>query len=817
LDAGLDVERLTGGKKMPDDNRTTFLAKRRSALTGFALLLALLGAACVLPIQEKASAGVDHPSPIPATQTPEKPKSVISIDYPEEGSIFPPGITPPTFIWRDSAATSWKITISFDNHAPTIRALARGQHMHFGPIDPDAIASTNELPKLTPEQAASWIWTPDAATWSAMQLHSTAQPATVTIIGYRRGQTATSQSHVSFTTSTDPVGAPVFFRDVPLMPSEGKDGIVQPLPDSAIHLIKWRIRDITKPESHTVLTGMPTCVNCHSFSRDGKTMGIDVDGPNNDKGLYAVVPISKHISISNKDVVQWNTDGKVGKIRVGFMSQVSPDGQTVISTFAGPDLDVPSTFYVRNFKDYRFLQVFYPTRGILEWYSRATGRRQPLPGADDSRYVQTDGVWSPDGKWIIFARATARDPREPGQQMATYANDPLETKIQFDLYRIPFNDGRGGTPERIVGASENGMSNNFPKVSPDGRWIVFVQCHNGQLMRPDSKLYIIPFEGGNSRMLRANTWRMNSWHSFSPNGRWLVFSSKARSPYTQMVLTHIDPNGIDSPPIFVDNATASNRAVNLPEFVNIAGDGIDEIKVPAVDVYALMGQAMRLEEKQQYAEALEIWKKAVTMAPDDAKVQNDLAANLYLNGEASEAIEILRKAIQINPELTQGHYNLGAFLLQQGHPDLALPELETAVSQDPRFPSGEATLAGDYGALGRNAEALGHWRKALVLTPKSVIAHVGAARILSSASDDSLRNGSDAVALAQQANDLTFGTDPTVLDTLGAAYAEEGQFPKALESAHRALDFAVAKGDTGMANAIRFRINLYEQNKPFRN
>ena len=61
MDAGLDVERGTGGKKMTDDNRTTLLAKRRSALTGFALLLALLGAACVLPIQEKASAGVDHP------------------------------------------------------------------------------------------------------------------------------------------------------------------------------------------------------------------------------------------------------------------------------------------------------------------------------------------------------------------------------------------------------------------------------------------------------------------------------------------------------------------------------------------------------------------------------------------------------------------------------------------------------------------------------------------------------------------------------------------------------------------------------------
>ncbi len=95
----------------------------------------------------------------------------------------------------------------------------------------------------------------------------------------------------------------------------------------------------------------------------------------------------------------------------------------------------------------------------------------------------------PDGKYIVFARAEARDPRTPGQEPALRANDPNETPIQYDLYRIPFNDGNGGTPERIVGASQNGMSNNFPKVSPDGKWIVFVQCHNGQLMRPDSQLY----------------------------------------------------------------------------------------------------------------------------------------------------------------------------------------------------------------------------------------------------------------------------------------------------------------------------------------
>ena len=282
-------------------------------------------------------------------------------------------------------------------------------------------------------------------------------------------------------------------------------------------------------------------------------------------------------------MIAWSTfRGKLGgKLRVGFMSQVSPDGQRVVTTINDPGagqpdyqrrknpLDLMQNYFVSNFKDYRFLQVFYPTRGILAWYDKAAGQLQPLPGADDPEFVHTDAVWSPDGKYLVFARAQARDAYPPGARMAERANDPNETPIQYDLYRIPFRDGQGGKAEPIAGASANGMSNSFPKVSPDGRWIVYVQARNGQLMRPDSRLFIVPAAGGVAREMRCNTRLMNSWHSFSPNGRWLVFSSKSRSPYTQMFLTHLDEDGNDSPAILIENATAANRAVNIPEFANI--------------------------------------------------------------------------------------------------------------------------------------------------------------------------------------------------------------------------------------------------------
>jgi tetratricopeptide (TPR) repeat protein len=310
---------------------------------------------------------------------------------------------------------------------------------------------------------------------------------------------------------------------------------------------------------------------------------------------------------------------------------------------------------------------------------------------------------------------------------------------------------------------------------------------------------------------------MNSWHSFSPNGRWLVFSSKSRSPYTQMYLTHIDDDGNSSPAILIDNATASNRAVNLPEFVNTAGDGIQDIQVPAVDVYRLIEKAMTQEEQRDYGSALATLKKAETLAPDDARIYNDLAANLYAQGDLPSAIGQVRQALRINPSLVQGHYNLGAFLYQQGHPGEALPEFETALDLNPRFPSGEEALADVYAALGKDSDALDHWRKAIAQSPRSANALVGAVRILSSSRNDALRNGAEAVTLAEQANKLTSGSDPIVLDALGAAYAEAGQFPQALETANHALDIATSKGDKDTANLIRSRIVLYQANRPYRN
>jgi tetratricopeptide (TPR) repeat protein len=727
----------------------------------------------------------------------------IVIDYPADGSVFPPDMAAPTFLWRDPApgAVSWQIDVSFADGSAAIHVAAKGERMHIGEIDPRCVAPTNQPPKLTSQQAAAHTWIPDPATWAAIKKQSVAGAAAVTIGGFATGNARQpiSAGHMLLHTSADPVGAPIFYRDVPLMPSKQEDGVIKPLDSRAVPLIAWRLRDVAETRSRVLLEDMHTCANCHSFSGDGKTLGMDLDGPANDKSLYTLVPVQQRMTIRNEDVISWTRfRGEFGsQLREGFMSQVSPDGRRVVTTIKPPGTKGTQFYYVANFEDYRFLQVFYPTRGILVWYDRDARKLQPLPGADDPRYVHTDAVWSPDGKYLVFARAEAKDPNPADGKMAAYANDPAEVPIQYDLYRIPFNDGKGGKPEVIAGASRNGMSNSFPKISPDGRWIVFVQARNGQLMRPDSQLYIVPAAGGQARRMVCNTPLMNSWHSFSPNGRWLVFSSKSRSPYTQMFLTHIDSEGRDTPAILIENSTAANRAVNIPEFVNIAPNGMEHIDAPAADFYRQFDVAAALAKKGEYAAAIAEWIKALAMGTDDARAHNNFGVSLAGAGRMEEAMAQYRQALAAKPDYSEAHNNLGNALSGAGRLDEAIGHYRQALEGDPASAQAHNNLGTALTEQGRLPDAIGHFEAALAIHPDYAAAHNNLAIAL--AAEDRF---DEAVAHYQKAIEIDAAyTDAH--NNLGAALARQGKLDEAIVHFRKALELnpggAQAEANLGRA------------------
>jgi Flp pilus assembly protein TadD len=566
-----------------------------------------------------------------------------------------------------------------------------------------------------------------------------------------------------------------------------------------------------------------------------------------------MLPVAKQMTMGNQNVIRWSSlqegAGEKGSEpalkRFGFMSQVSPDGRYLVTSINPPQLanahinihpgfapGISDRIFGLNYDNLDFNQVFYPTRGILAWYDRKEKKLRPLPGADDPRFVQACAFWSPDGKYLIFSRAEARDPYPPGAQAPKFANDPNERQIQYDLYRIPFNNGKGGTPQPVVGASKNGMSNNFPKVSPDGRWIVFVENRNGLLMRPDSKLYMVPFWGGKARLMKCNLPLMNSWHSFSPNGRWLAFSSKGRSIFTQLMLTHIDANGNDTPAILVENSTDANRAVNIPEFVNIPTDDMQQIDPQAAEVYRVADKGYELVDNKQWPEAIEEWRKTVAIDPDGAEWHYNLAVSLTKNNQEAEALKEYRLACDLNPNKPKWFAELAASQWETGDVAGAIASYRKLLSLDPSNGEAEADLGVALFKQGQSQEGFEHLQKAVEISPDYAEGHnyLGTALQIMGRLDDAIAQARMAVALSpdtadyhyslgyalelhgdipeavaelQKSVDLSGGENGRYLAALAEADDKNGRVDDATQYARRALDLAVREHDSQLEQDMR--------------
>jgi tetratricopeptide (TPR) repeat protein len=248
-------------------------------------------------------------------------------------------------------------------------------------------------------------------------------------------------------------------------------------------------------------------------------------------------------------------------------------------------------------------------------------------------------------------------------------------------------------------------------------------------MRPDSKLWIVPFAGGEARELESNLDLMNSWHSFSPSGRWLVFSSKADTPYTEMYLTHLDPAGHASPAIRIEHTKAANRAINLPEFVNIAYDDLEQITVPAVVHYEHFHRGNALAREGKFDEAIAAYTTALQgentdWRVGDWRIHDSLSKILLQIGQETLAIEHAHKALALNPDDAEMHGNLGYLLASRGETEEALTHLDEVVRLQPQDAQGWYNRGALRMQTGDGEGALEDFDVALRLNPRNADAHV---------------------------------------------------------------------------------------------
>ena len=198
------------------------------------------------------------------------------------------------------------------------------------------------------------------------------------------------------------------------------------------------------------------------------------------------------------------------------------------------------------------------------------------------------------------------------------------------------------------------------------------------------------------------------------------------------------------------------------------------------------------------------------------QAENYLGTNLFLKGRVDEAIYHYRKAAAILPRFAAARLNLGVALLRKGDLEGAVRQCRAATEMDPANATAHNNLGYTLARQGKAAEAVLHYRRALEISPEYISALNNLAWTLATCPDAAVRDGVQAAKWGAKAGDLTGNSDPRLLRTLGAVYAENGRFSEAILIAQQAAALAAARGDGDLAGVLRQDAALYRTRTPLR-
>lgn len=303
-----------------------------------------------------------------------------------------------------------------------------------------------------------------------------------------------------------------------------------------------------------------TCVNCHTFQdrktenflfhvrlvqggtvyvEDGKVTKRDMlaDGLLGGCSYAAWRPNSMHVAFTS------NQTGQVFRLQ-------SHDRIDVLDRFA--DL------YLYDVKKNLLTPIVPPGDATLDMYPS----------------------WSDDGAWLYYCSAknpgftaSRASKEERGSEMGA-----LREEFKYDIKRVAFDEKTGtfGAPEVVFDASEQGKSALFPRLSPDGKTLLFTLTNFGcfPIWYRDADIWALDMTSGEARPVEEinSPDEPDSYHSWDSSGRWIVFSSRRDDgSYTRLYFTHYNEDGTFSRPVMLPQkepvqTLSTLRSYNLPEF-----------------------------------------------------------------------------------------------------------------------------------------------------------------------------------------------------------------------------------------------------------
>lgn len=337
------------------------------------------------------------------------------------------------------------------------------------------------------------------------------------------------------------------------------------------------------------------CINCHSFNQ------------------YSANRFMVHIR-GSKGGTYFVENGKITKNNLKIESM--PGGATYPTWHPGGRYLAFSSNQVR--------QTFYsiPEKSIevydlvssLILYDRQNNEIFDIPENDTTKYLLTFPYWSADGKYLYYCRAEQKNPDDdPGL-------DDIKSH-HYNIARKSFNESNGsfGETEVLFDAASINKSASFPRVSPDGRYLIFTLHDYGTfpIWHKEADLYIMNLTNGDTRKMNLNSDETDSYHSWSSNSRWLIFSSKrSDGRSTRFYISYIDSTGHSNKPFILpqkdpDLYMRMLESFNIPEFTS------DKIDLSPRDFAKATKQEAIQALKGNPLDSLPKW------AEDQAKVKID--------------------------------------------------------------------------------------------------------------------------------------------------------------------------------------------------
>lgn len=269
----------------------------------------------------------------------------------------------------------------------------------------------------------------------------------------------------------------------------------------------------------------------------------------------------------------------------------------------------------------------------------------------------------------------------------------------------------------------------------------------------------------------------------------------------------------DNPIAHYNLGTALTKQRRMEESLHHYGEAV-RIKPDYVEAH--LNRGATLMHFWRVDEATNAFAKALSIDPDYDQSHNCMGSALLALGQPDAAEHHFAKAVARSPKNAVMRFNLGVALFRQGRLEEAITHLAEARRLDPVSPEIHFCLGEAYYGHGQTKEAIIHYREALRLRPHFPGALNDLAWILATHPDAALRNAAEAVRFAEKACELTSYRLPLFVGTLAAAYAEAGDFDKAVSTARKARDLAEASGEKNLVAKNEKLMEQYRAGKPCR-